>query len=116
RYFAIDLDAVLRYDGQERAHHACNLLALLRRGHELVQVVRQELDVFPRAVFEHESESAGSADPGNGQRRKTQSESLRELRQFMIDVLQDLLILLLPALALTPVLESHEEESVVSGT
>ena len=45
---AIHVHELLRHAGQERGGEAADLRAFARGGHELVQVVRQELDVARR--------------------------------------------------------------------
>jgi len=77
-FFTIDIDELLRHGRKECTHHGTYFLALLCRGHELVQVIGQKLDVSSSTIFEHESESTRCSDAGNCRRRKTERESVRE--------------------------------------
>ena len=58
--------------------------------------------------------SAGGADSGNSSRREAYREPFRKFGEFLIHVLDELLVLSRPALAVVPIVQSDEEESGVA--
>jgi hypothetical protein len=60
--------APLGHARQEGGIHGGEFRPLAGGGHELIQIVGQERDVFPRPVLEDEGETAGGSYAGNGRR------------------------------------------------
>src|SRR5581483_5672278 len=114
-FLAIDVEKLLRNAGQKGADQARSDLRPLRCGaDELLQVLRKKCDVAPAAVFEHECESARSSHTWNRGRREAECESVRQLRELLVHVMDDFLVLRGPAAPIFPVVESHEKEAGVT--
>ena len=113
---AIDRDELLRHARQEGGAETADLRPLARRGHELVQVVREKLHVAARPVLENEGEAAGGADSGNRRRRETERHALRKLAQFRVQARLDLLELLGSGFSVAPFLHADKGEPVVAGS
>ncbi len=79
---AIYLDKFLGNIGQESGTKTGDFGALSSGGKKEVQVSGEELDIASRTVLEHEGETAGSADAGNGRRGKTEGNPRRQLAQL----------------------------------
>src|SRR5262249_45393594 len=107
-------DELLRHPRQERGVDRGELRALSGGREELVDVLRQELDVLSGAILEHEGEAPGRSHAGNRRGRKREREALRQRRELTIQALADVLVLLLLLRSLLPLLERDEEEGGVA--
>ena len=67
------------------------------------------------AILHHETEPAGSADPGDGRRREGKSASFRQLVNAGIYRVHDRLKARLTILPMIPRLQSNENEGAISG-
>src|SRR5262249_11183893 len=102
-FVAVDLREELRNIGDERRRERADLGPFARLGDESLRVLRQELDVRTRAIFQHERDAAGSTDARDCGRWERERDRLANLPELPIDVRLDRAVLLLARRALVPV-------------
>src|ERR1700761_2124057 len=115
RFLAIDIDVDLGNGGQVGRDDAGDLLPLVQRRHEFIDVVGEVLQVAARAIFEHGGYTTGGADTGDGWGRKGERNALLNAAKSLGYVLLDRLVLLVLALALIPRFKGDEVEGVISA-
>src|SRR5262249_23544721 len=114
-FVAIDSNQLLRHTWQERGGQAPNLRPLTGCRNELIDVVRQELHVATRAVFENECEPTRRAYTGNSRGRETKSHGLGNCAERFVQPRFDLLELLGSCFSIAPLFHADEPKPAVAG-
>src|SRR6202030_1475263 len=114
-FLPVDLQELLWHARQKGGGYRANFGMLASCCQELVQVVRQELNVPPGTVFEHELKSAGCADSRDCWRREAESGSLRKLAELLVQAHLDFLKLFRSGFTITPGFQRDEKEAVVGS-
>src|SRR5262249_59024376 len=83
-FVAVDLREELRNIGDERRRERADLGPFARLGDESLRVLRQELDVRTRAIFQHERDAAGSTDARDCGRWEREPDRLANLPDLPI--------------------------------
>ena len=77
----IHVDGVTGHRRAEGADHRTEFRPAARRGGQGIGGARQRGDIAARAIFQHELESAGRAQPQNRRQAEGEREGLRNLRE-----------------------------------
>ena len=112
----IYINEFLRNTRQESRIDAANFGTFACSLKKRVDVLRKELNIAARTIFEQKRESAGCADPRNGRRREPEYNRLRHSAEFTIQIGFQALKLFCARGALVPRLEANEEGRVIRGT
>ena len=86
---SIDIHENLRHRGQKRRNQARELGAFAGGFQKFFQVLCEKGDVFARAIFQYELETAGSADARNRRRRKREGETFGDTGELFVNVRLD---------------------------
>jgi hypothetical protein len=99
---------------QERSIDAGDFWTLARGGQELVDVRGKVRNIVTAPILEHKRETAGSADAGDGRRRKADGRPLWKFAQLLIKALLYGLQFLASRAAVRPRLQGDKKECVIA--
>lgn len=114
-FVAINRYELLRHAGKEGRGKAPNFRTLARFGNEPIHIVRQELDIVARAIFQNHCDPAGCTHARNCRRGETERDGPGYATQLLIQTRLDRLILFGCGFPFTPFLRADKDEGVVAG-
>src|SRR5439155_9932298 len=112
-FVAVDVHKNLRNVRLERRNESAELRALARGVEKRLHILRQERDVFARAILQYKLESAGSAHTRNHRWRESKRDPFTETCEVLIQSRLDCVVLFLWLRPFAPRLEGHKEKRVV---
>src|SRR5207244_12731905 len=112
-FVAVDLYKNLRHVRLERRNESAELGTLARGVEKRLHILRQKRDIFSRAIFQYELESAGSAHARNHRWRESKRDPFTETCEILIQSRLDCVVLFLRLRSFAPRLESDKEKRVV---